>query len=107
MAKNDHFMRVTIAAGINYPRCGLASRDLVQRLAAGPLPVLSDSDRTQAGRLPLWRRQLGPVISAGLARHDKASRSYLITPAGRAWLAALEVAGLTAAPAVPAPTATA
>lgn len=102
MAKNDHFMRVTTAAGINRPRCGLASRDLVQMLAAGPLPVLNDNDRARLGRLPLWRRQLGPVISDGLAIHDKASRSYLITPAGRDWLAALEAAGLTAAPAVPA-----
>ena len=100
-------MRVTIAAMIDYPRCGLAARDLVQRLAAEPLPVLSDSDRSQAGRLPLWRRQLGPVLSAGLACHDAGSRSYRITPAGLKWLEDLKAAGLTAAPAIPADHATA
>jgi hypothetical protein len=98
MAANDQFMRATIAAGIHHPRCGLAAFDVVKMLEGEPLPYLTDRDRVSlGGRLPMWRRQLGPVISAGLARLDPDVKRYVITPKGRAWLEGIAAAGITAA----------
>lgn len=78
--------------------CGIAARDLALTLRERPLRpqriAVAQGHRKYELTTPGNNGALGALIKQGMARFDRESGSYSLTPQGDAWLNALAACGL-------------
>jgi hypothetical protein len=96
----SNLTRDLTARGLYHPRCGVASIKLALRLRDKPLP---HAERVAGAMKKGGSFCIGTLILAKLARYVAAEKVYVITPAGEAWLEALERCGFLNAEVLRAP----